>query len=423
MGMPSTVQWERIQAAAISREETEKRVETLKGQFTEAKKLREERQESLFAGMKAAREGSDDKKGIDAETSKSLFKLEADYERAVNSFELVDREKRRTEDTAKKLTERVLRLLKEARDGPDLYNQADADSKPDPLAWRKVMLSDLVEELVAKPFQEQNIFSVGDFIKAWDQSDLERLVKAKDLPKKAVAYMAAKLVEYLKSRGVDVPKSLADVPAAARLDDAVPAEAPKGVKEPKKGKEAKEEGAKAIVDHEGKEKPTHIMSGTGKGDLPDFAHKTWWAIWHELSDKDRQSIPLAKIGPAISELDNAGWSTPYLYLTKMRAMFKRFPDRAEAMDAIPAMPDVLEEILMEGVAETGRNSADMRALLVELAAANLDAFLNYAGGKDSPWNTLRLQAERQDEKPKPAKGGPLKGTAVDPSGKKKKPKG
>lgn len=196
--MLSQVQWERIQASDISRQQTEARLDELTGDTATAKKTLTERQEALLKAMSGARDEHPDG-DVPEEAIKSLFGLEADYSKSLTKFEVVDREKRRTADLAKKFTERVLKLIHEASEGPDLYTESAPAGKADKNAWGKVMLADVCEELVVKPFQENGIFSVEDYLAAWSEDRLIMATKQKSV----LNYVHQRVADFLGSRKID----------------------------------------------------------------------------------------------------------------------------------------------------------------------------------------------------------------------------
>lgn len=220
--MLSSVQWQRIQAADISREQAELKLTEVAGNWKDAQKTLSERREALFEGMKAAREGLVE--GVlDMKTTNSIFGLEGDYEKSLTAWELLDREKRKQADLAKKLTERVLNLVKEGRESPDLYTEAEAKKRgPEAAdAWRRVLLDDVLEVGYAAPFRENGIMAIGDFLDVHGADRLGEFTTKLKINKQAVAYAHARLAAVLEVYKIDdkkVKAFIADAPKTPKLD-------------------------------------------------------------------------------------------------------------------------------------------------------------------------------------------------------------
>lgn len=281
--MLSPVQTERLFAANTSRVQTETALDALKGDHTEAKKLRDERQAGLLDALEEVQKAHDDGK-VPPDEQRAVFKLQKDYRRALNAFELKDREKRRTEDQAKKLTARVLQIIEEAQEGPDLFaGKAGPDDK---LAWRMVELADLVESQLSAPFRENDVHNVGDFLKAWEQGDLDRLVKGKKLDVQLMRYVGTQVRGFLEARKIapaEVPPTLRGLKAVTQYTGPMP-----------------EEKAQGELEDEPKPGPTGVAplasGGGGGGSFPPKLDLNGHAATTRMDQEEAEAKPDGKAG-------------------------------------------------------------------------------------------------------------------------------
>lgn len=191
---------ERLIAANGSRRETEADAEAIKGEWTEQKKQLQERETGLLDAVDAA-ESKHGQERWSLETSKAVAGLNDDFRRARDGFEIIDRRKKRTEDQAKKLTERVLQILDEYEQGQaDLFTDKTAPP-PDQEAWLGVSLADIVGELIARPFAEFDCITVGDFRQGVEDKAFEAALASGDLKLAYLDYASAKVQEYGVRRG------------------------------------------------------------------------------------------------------------------------------------------------------------------------------------------------------------------------------
>ena len=196
----TAVQEQRLKAANASRSDTAAECEDIKGDHTEAKKLAQERKESLLEAISAA----SDKHGDDRwskDTCTAIDGLSADFTRADEQFEIIDRRKRRTNDQLKKLEQRVFDILDEIEEGPDLY--ASTAQPADPEAWKHVLLADIVGDMIAAPFAEDGIVTIADAI--------ERRKLGEAIKPAYADYMRSKVAIYAETYGhaMDLPKGFA----------------------------------------------------------------------------------------------------------------------------------------------------------------------------------------------------------------------
>lgn len=368
--MVSSTQWERIVAIDVSRLATKTDLDNVNADHSTAKQTARERSEALMEAIAAARE-----QGPKCKPSAwdSILTLDADYRRAEAKFEVLDREKRRLQDAERKATERLLALIKDTREGPDLFTKKGKDAGDDE-GWKGVLIADLVGEAIGGALAAVRISTVGELIDDW--TGILSLVKDKKLPKDIAMYAGGKVRAYLESRALKVPKALQDVqaPKIGKLDlDAI------------KVKEPEEEG-------EGDEAPKgrKIPEYTGKRELITSeeifpaVQITFGYLMHPT--KDQHILDKCK------ELEDAGWGTPLLYLERAHALFKKFTDPKEAAEAIIELPGSMLHRMAQQVEKCADDPLVMM-LLGELGAANIDAFLNVFGGKEGLLNKLRIVAE------------------------------
>lgn len=220
----SVVQIERLLAAYSSFRETEQQAEEIKGTWSELKKQLAEREEALLQGIEALREKyGEGERSVPPREQRVIFDLQKDFGRTRDKFNLKDREKRRIEDLAKKLGERVFAILDEAKEGPDLYSK-DTDNA---LAWREIQIADLVESGLSSTFRLHEVHNIGDFLKAWTQGDLTRLKK--EIDPKLAGFVGAKIAAVLRARGLEkeIPKDMRELSASLKnVPDVKPEEPP-----------------------------------------------------------------------------------------------------------------------------------------------------------------------------------------------------
>lgn len=406
--MMSPVQTERLFAAHASLCQTLTALEELKGEHTEAKKNREEREQALLVAIGAAREKHPDGE-VPKDEQKSIFKIQQDYIRASNSWNLKDREKRRLDDLSKKLTERVLNMVKEAREGPDLFGAAAGGSEEDKLAWRKVELADLVDSLMAGPLKESELFTIGDFLTAWAQRDTERLVKEKKLDAHLVDFVAVKVVHFLKSKKLEseIPGSM--VKASANVgkigDDALKAAKPA------------ETGGVDLM------KPTPGGNSVVAGNFSGYS--TWTSICEDPFFSE--GMEPAHLKKALEGVQAWGGITPLSFLDETARTWKRLksegePSEKSATAALPKIPAKLKARMADVIAVIATQDDKVGQKVRALATINIDAFLVFAGGKDSDLNRTAVELEKieqgKDKEWEEAKAGAGKKKP----GKKKAPK-
>lgn len=192
----SQVTVERIAAAFLSMRDTESRAESVKGEWTEAKKTRDTREDDLLQALEAA----DERHGKGAwalDTTDALRKLQKDYTRSRDKFDVKDREKRRLEDQAGKLRTHVLKLVEDAATGDQMDLPMGKPAETDPEAWRQVLVMDLVGELQAEPFKGLGVTTLGDVLEAQKAKSFEQWKKEGDLTKEQLEHLGEAVATYL----------------------------------------------------------------------------------------------------------------------------------------------------------------------------------------------------------------------------------
>ena len=134
-------------------------------------------------------------------------------------------------------------------------------------------------------------------------------------------------------------------------------------------------------------------------DVPDEMFALWpgWAYHNDLD--------VAKFTEVLDELA-AFARTPYLFLTAVAAAFRSTSDAGKAVERLPDLPPSLKTPLLAFVTRMAEWSPTVTGMVLDIAKANIDAFLELVGGPRAPLNRIRIQAEHQDDKEKaPFKNG------------------
>lgn len=238
MNSMSIVQTERLFASHASLFETRARCEALKGEHAEAKKRMNEARESLLSSVSGAREKHQAKStAIGHDEAEAIWKHEKEYTRSIKAFEVIDREKRRTDDLEKKLTERVLSIIEDAKKGDELpFEGQKPDAASPDSRWSEILLADLIGDLTARPFiQFVEVHTLGQFVEKWKGGGIERAARSREIEQKLIDYAGAKVRDYLLGR--DLASKLApgmkDLPPASLkhvsdIKEEKPAKAEKG---------------------------------------------------------------------------------------------------------------------------------------------------------------------------------------------------
>lgn len=384
----STTQWMRIAATNQARLNAQVDLDEIKADHSTTKQTMREREEALLEAIAAARDAKS-KNPLAA-----ILELEADYRRAVNKFEVTDREKRRLEDAVRKATERTLALIEEAVKGPDLF---EGTAKPAD-AYKSVLVGDICTEVIGKAAADVDIRTVGDVIDKW--ADLQSAVKRKDLPANVANYIGVQVAAFLTSQGVKVPKALADL-KPVKLQKLATEELEKAQSAAEKAEDA-DDSDEARTQRMKKLPPFKgLKIIVGDQALPEILQNTFGYLYYQTGRADPYWIN------RLDELREEGWGTPELFLARTQKMFEKFPEPKEAIEALPA--DISLKMLVDLVKFAYRELEDDIPSLVTLAnvgAANIDAFLQMVGGTDSKLNELRVKYERLNlGKPKGKKKG------------------
>lgn len=193
---------------------------------TAAKATMEGREKTLRELIHEARDGAGDG-AWSADTCGAIASADGDLERAQNAFAHADRRYQSVAKRAKKLAERVLELVRQARTEPDLFGAMDPTAPAGIV--QAVLLSDLVGDGdEATALDRCGVRSVGDFLAAWRGKTLvQTALEIGDGGDQVVERLAEAVRALCKAHGHAelVPKSKAlkgGGKAAARGPEAVP---------------------------------------------------------------------------------------------------------------------------------------------------------------------------------------------------------
>lgn len=239
MNSMNIVQAERLFAAHSSLITTRKRCEELKGGHAEAKKRMNEARESLLSAISGAREKHQGDSGcIWRGEAEAIWKHEREFTRSIKAYELIDREKRRTDDLEQKLTDRVLSIIENAKNGEELPFGGEDKADPANLdsRWSEILLADLIGDLNARPFiQFASVHTLGHFVTRWDDGVLERQVREKRIDQKVIDYAGAMVRDYLVGRDLasKLGKGMENLPSPSLRDVDIKEEKPARAEKPK----------------------------------------------------------------------------------------------------------------------------------------------------------------------------------------------
>lgn len=203
--LPSVTQWSRICASDISREQTMSQAETTKAEWEEQKKQRKERETALLAAITEAREKNAGKT-LDQRDWDSICGLEKDFQKSIEQYELIDRNKRRLDDQVRKLTEAELTLVHDARISEDLFNPRDITND---IAWKGIQLADLVGEMYSEHFTKVGIRTVGELVQADKDDKIPGHIAQGDFTREQVEFVTGTtylVLEAMKCAGM-LPKT------------------------------------------------------------------------------------------------------------------------------------------------------------------------------------------------------------------------
>lgn len=360
----SAVQIIRLVAANQSRAETAAIAEDLKGKCTEAKKQRDERQEALLEAISGAedkhREAGDKPGQWSRETSQTVAALNDDYKRAVDSFELLDRQKRRQDDQVKKLTERVFYLLDENQKGGDLFSEKENEqAAAGKDTFLSVHLADLVGEMLSRPFADLDVRTVGEFIEASRAAeDFADACEANSIKDTYVAYVSKSVATLVNrfGRGDILPKGF-------EPDELVGV--PELEKPAKPAKESKPDGYEPPAGKEGD-------AGKEKN-WADIPFHAWPA---RIGTGDLQAVA--------SLLDSYDAETPAKFLTFLATDIFTARDPDKIAEAVPEFTEDQIGFVCNCIAEGLHNWADpdIYDLVDKLDAMCTPAFETLCEGSD-----------------------------------------
>ena len=311
--------WNELTAANEGRIDAEKALPEVKAKWTTAKDAKEGATQALLEGFDAAKAARKDN-GYDSETADRLDALDDDFRKTSEEFDLIDRRKRRLEDQAKKLRLAVIDLWTKASD-EQLVEQA---AKPDPDAWRKVALVLLVGELVAAPFGELKIATVGDYLKL--RKGLEAKVTSGVFNAANVAHMDGVVKGFMSRRSVgrSWPRDLTDYGVGGDAEPVLPEKS-------KRSEEAGEgaEGGDFVPDpNENPDADTGTGAPKGEKKLPDTVMPNIWAGTTFASHSRDEKLGNDLVSQA-DWLTNEGYGTPEM-------LFSAIAERVERLGDVPA---------------------------------------------------------------------------------------
>lgn len=148
-----------------------------------------------------------------------------------------------------------------------------------------------------------------------------------------------------------------------------------------------------VLDDRGQEVAAFCECGSV---VDDGLCSTWWA-WYRAGVRAWTGKDETKVGAMIRRLHALASpiQTPAQYLCAMREWFRAAKTRREAIDSLPDLigwfSDGISEILL--ACSTGKNRDDLGHLLGQISKANVDAFVEWSGGKDSALNKIRIEYE------------------------------
>lgn len=194
VGRFTLVQTQRLCAAVASRAEALGALSRIKEDWEQAKALRDERTQTLteLVDQYAAAESSGDP--VEArEVGHRLVKAHDDLRRAEASFAELDRKKRSYADTEKKLHARIVEMVGEFADGPDLFE--DAEKVEIGQAWRQVPIGDVIP-VYAKRFAAAGIGTLGELETRWKEGG-----SLGEIGEDLFRFACARLVVYARRQG------------------------------------------------------------------------------------------------------------------------------------------------------------------------------------------------------------------------------
>jgi len=175
---------ERINAADLMRLRLEEQIEKADSDRAEAKRARDESEDALLDAIGESRqeiaEAEEELKGtpkdndeaqrpilrklerIKTACTEQVMKLEADFRRRDEKFQVCDREARSLKKQQKDIVERVLQLIADAREGSSLFENPEEQAALG-TSWRDVHIADLMGD--AFPELKKDVHAVAELIR------------------------------------------------------------------------------------------------------------------------------------------------------------------------------------------------------------------------------------------------------------------
>lgn len=177
---------ERVRASLQSWKDAESQLGELQEKHSQAKKTRDERREAVLE----AEDGD--------QSDKKVADLTRDWARADKKFTSIDRDMRSRRDLAKKMEAKVLENVEKLIEGDDEAGLFEGDEGE---AWKAVLLADLVGDIHARGFVQQDAANVGAFLAKDKEDAWKPLVKSGELTRPQVTFMQSAVGKFLQASG------------------------------------------------------------------------------------------------------------------------------------------------------------------------------------------------------------------------------
>jgi len=152
-------------------------------------------------------------------------------------------------------------------------------------------------------------------------------------------------------------------------------------------------GSQTVKDDAGQEVPAIIQGGPVTAGA---AALSWWA--HLNTPAWNAKLPKT-VAKWIESLHEADCRSPSMLLAKMKMWWTNAADRKQAIEALPdhANHDLwsgVREILTAAAEADAEGTYGVRDAIVGLAAANVDAWIDFCDGADAKLNQIRVAHEK-----------------------------
>lgn len=190
-----------LSAATVSRLNTLERLANVEADWTTAKEDKASKEESFLEAVAEMEEHNKDE--LPAKEWKRLQGLTDDRTRAIERYELVDREKRKLIKLRDDQTESLCDLCAEHCGSGQKDLDFDGDKDESGPLWKAVQLVNLVGPMMVPHYSKLGLATIDEAKTAMESGRIRELVAKDELEKDVAEFLRVTVASYLDTRGVD----------------------------------------------------------------------------------------------------------------------------------------------------------------------------------------------------------------------------